>query len=619
MLLIRPMRVISAAVLALVMLMGAMTPLRAAQGEHYVGHGLALHGDLKYGPTFEHFDYVNKDAPKGGTVRLAAIGTFDNLNPFILRGVSPAGIGNVFDTLVVSSADEAFSVYGLIAETVEVPPDHSWVEFTLRAEARFHDGSPITVEDVIFSLETLKTRGHPFYRSYYANVERAERTGERKVRFSFSGEENRELPLTVGQMPVLSRAYWSGREFDRTTLEPPLGSGPYRIEALDPGRAITYKRVEDYWAQDLPVNRGRFNYDRIRYDYYRDGTVALEAFKAGQYDFRQENVARDWATGYEGPALRTGLIRKEEIRHEQPTGMQGFVFNTRRPVFQDRRVREAIIHAFDFEWTNRNLFNGAYTRTTSYFSNSELASQGLPGAEELAILERYRGRIPDEVFTREYRPPVTNGSGDVRAGLRRAFALLEEAGWIVDARGRQVHAETGEPMAFEILLVNPTFERIALPFARNLHRLGIAARVRTVDTTQYQNRLDNFEFDLTVNVFGQSLSPGNEQRDYWSSAKADVPGSQNLAGVRDPVVDELIELVISAGDRENLIHRTRALDRVLLWGHYVVPNWHVRSFRVAYWDKFGRPEVSPRYALGFETWWVDRDSEIRLAAARNRR
>jgi microcin C transport system substrate-binding protein len=608
------MRTVALVLLAVVTVLGSVAPARA---ESVVAHGLALHGDLKYGPDFEHFEYANPAAPKAGTARLAAIGTFDNLNPFILRGISPSGIGNLFDTLMVSSADEAFSVYGLIAESVEVPPDHSWVAFTLRPEARFHDGSPITVADVIFTLEILRTQGHPFYRSYYADVVTAEQTAARTVRFTFRSGENRELPLTLGQMPVLSKAYWSEREFDRTTLEPPLGSGPYRIESAEPGRAITYRRVEDYWAKDLPVNRGRYNFDRIRFDYYRDATVALEAFKAGQYDFRQENVARDWATGYEGPALRQGLVKMEEIRHEQPTGMQGFVFNTRRAVFADPRVRKALGYAFDFEWTNRNLFNGAYARTTSYFSNSELAASGLPSAEELSILERYRGRLPEEVFTRAYQPPDSDGSGNVRSNLRRAFELLEDAGWVVNERGRLVHAESGWPMQFEILLVNPSFERIALPYTRNLNRLGITARVRTVDTTQYQNRLDNYDFDMTVTVWGQSLSPGNEQRDLWSSEKAEVPGSRNLAGIRDPVIDELVERLIAAADRERLIHHARALDRVLLWGHYVVPHWHVRAFRVAYWDKFSRPETPPRYALGFDTWWVDPVKEAQLNRARN--
>lgn len=609
------MRLFSSAVLVAALLLSMLVPVRgiAAEVRAAGAHGLALHGDLKYGPGFDHFDYVNPDAPKGGSVRLAAVGTFDSLHPFILKGVKAAGIGATFDTLTTGSSDEAFSVYGLIAETITVPADNAWVEFKLRPEARFHDGSPVTVEDVIFTFESLKAKGHPFYRTYYAAVEKAEKVGERAVRFTFSEKNNRELPLIVGQMPVLSKADWQTRAFDKTTLEPPLGSGPYKVVAVDPGRSITYERVADYWAANLPVNKGRYNFDRMRYDYYRDATVSLEAFKAGQYDFRAEFVARDWATGYQSPALQRGLIKKEELRNEQPTGMQGFVFNTRRPVFRDPRVRQALAYAFDFQWTNRTLFYGAYTRTASYYSNSELASRGLPDPAELKILEPYRGRIPDEVFTKEYQPPRADGTGFIRDNLRVAFKLLEEAGWVVNDRGVLVNRETGEPMTFEILLVSPAFERVVLPFIRNLEKLGIHARARTVDSTQYQNRMDEFDFDVVVETFGQSLSPGNEQRDYWKSDRADTPGSQNAAGVKDPVVDELVELLIASDDREALVNRTRALDRVLLWGHYVIPHWHIQAFRVAYWDKFERPANPAKYDLAFETWWVDRQKEARLA------
>jgi microcin C transport system substrate-binding protein len=575
-------------------------------------HALAMHGAPKYGPGFPHFEYVTPDAPKGGEVRLHAIGTFDTLNHLNLKGVAAVGLGGLYDTLLTSSDDEAFSEYGLLAQAVEVPADRSWAVFHLRPEARWHDGAPVTAEDVVFSLALLQEQGHPFYRAYYASVKRAEVVGERSVRFAFSEGENRELPLIVGQMPVLPRHYWEGREFDRTTLEPPLGSGPYRIANVDPGRAITYARVEDYWGRDLPVNRGRHNFARMRFDYYRDATVALEAFKAGEYDFRQENVARDWATGYDVPAARQGLLIRQEIFHERPTGMQAFVMNTRRSLFRDPRVRQALAYAFDFEWTNANLFYGQYTRTSSYFSNSELASTGLPGPEELALLEPFRGRIPEEVFTREYRPPATEGSGQIRENLRQALDLLGQAGWTV--RDKKLRNDQGEAFSFEILLNAPTWERISLPFAKNLERLGIEARVRTVDAAQYQKRVEDFDFDMVVDVFGQSLSPGNEQRDFWSSTAAGEPGSRNTIGVKDPAVDALVDLVIAAPDRESLIHRTRALDRVLLWGHYVIPHWHIRSFRVAYWDKFGRPEVAPKYALGFDAWWVDTAREAALKA-----
>jgi len=572
-------------------------------------HGLSIHGDLKYPPGFAHFAYVDPRAPKGGSVTLAATGTFDTLNPFILKGVPAQGIGTTFETLLVASADEPSSEYGLVAETVETPPDRSWVAFTLRTAARFHDGSPITVEDVMWTFETLRTKGHPHYRSYYAAVASVEKTGPRTVRFTFKVGDNRELPVIVGQLWVLSKAYWSGRDFTKTTLEAPLGSGPYRVESFEPGRSITYRRVKDYWATALPVNVGRFNFDTIRYDYYRDGTVALEAFKAGAYDFRAENSAKNWATAYDVPAVRDGRIRKELIANEIPTGMQGFVYNTRRPIFRDPRVRAALAAAFDFEWSNAHLFYGAYTRTGSYFSNSELASRGLPGEAELMVLAPFRGRVPDEVFTREYWPPSTVTAG-LRPNLIHALELLKQAGWVVRDM-RLVNAETGEPLTFEILINDPNWERITLPFVKNLERLGVTARLRTVDAAQYEYRAKQFDFDMTVAAFPQSLSPGNEQVDYWAAVTADTPGSRNLAGVRDPVVDRLIEQLIAAPDRAALVARTRALDRVLLWGHYVIPHWHITAFRVASWDRFGRPATSPKYSLGFDAWWIDPRKESR--------
>ena len=581
-------------------------------------HGLAMHGAPQYDPGFKHFDYVNPAAPKGGDVKLAAIGGFDSFNPYILKGDAAAGISYLFETLLISSGDEAFSEYGLLAETIEMPEDRSWVAFTLRQEARWHDGKPVTPADVIFSLETLKTKGHPFYRSYFKDIARAEQTGERTVRFTFADGVNRELPLIAGQLPILPKHWWESRDFEKTLLEPPLGSGPYRIKAFDAGRSVTYERVADYWGRDIPVRLGTYNAGTIRFDYYRDSTVSLEAFKAGEYDFRLENVAKDWATAYDAPPVRDGLIKKVEIENERPTGMQAFAFNTRRVMFQDRRVRQALMHAFDFEWANKNLFYGQYVRTRSYFSNSELASTGLPQGEELRLLEKYRGRVPDEVFGQEYVPPVGGSDEALRANLRVALDLLKAAGWVIKDR-KLVDSKTGQPFRFEILLAQPTFERVALPFVRNLERLGIEARVRSVEPAQYRKRMDDFDFDMTIESFGQSLSPGNEQRDFWSSAAAAIPGSRNTIGVKDPVVDELIELVIAAPDRETLIARTRALDRVLLWGHYVIPNWHIRAFRVAYWDRFGRPDKSPKYTLCVECWWVDPARATALDARRGRK
>jgi microcin C transport system substrate-binding protein len=591
----------------------------AASSDIYVGHGIAMHGDLKYPPGFTHFAYVNRKAPKGGEMRQAAIGTFDSFNPFIIRGNSAAGVGRIYDTLLTTSADEPFSEYGLLAEKVEMPLDRSSVTFTLRPNARWHDGKPVSVDDVIWSFNTLREKGLPFFRAYYASIESVEKSGERGVKFTFSAGENRELPLILGQFPIFPRHYWSGRDFDKTTLEPPLGSGPYKIDSFEAGRYVTYARVPDYWGKDLPVNSGRHNFDRVRIDYYRDSTVALEAFKAGEYDLRPEESAKNWATAYDFPAVRTRAVRKEEIPHDRPAGMQGFVFNARRPIFEDRRVRQALAHAFDFEWSNRTLFYGQYTRTRSYFDNSELAAQDLPSQAELAVLEPYRGRLPEEVFTKVYEPPATDGSGNIRDNLRTATKLLREAGWAVDAKTRKLtHTETGRVMEFEILLNTPLFERIALPFVKNLERLGITANVRTVDTAQYQRRTDSFDFDMVTNVWLQSLSPGNEQRDFWGSAYAKRPGSRNLIGIEDPVVDGLIEAVIAAPDRSSLVTRVRALDRVLQWGHWVIPQWHIPVDRIAYWNKFGRPEVTPAQGVQFDTWWIDAERTARLERLRHR-
>ena len=574
-------------------------------------HGLAMHGDLKYPADFTHFDYTNPNAPKVGNVRLSGVGSFDSLNPYILKGRKASNLGLVFDTLAVSSDDEAFSSYGLVAESTEVAEDHSWVIFNLRPEARFHDGSPLTAADVAFSMEMLKSEGHPFYRSYFGNVSQTEILGPHRVKFSFEGGKNRELPLIVGQLPILPKAWWAEREFGKTTLEFPMGSGPYRVKQIDPGRSITYERVRDYWARDLPVNKGRYNFDEVHIDYYRDTTVALEAFKAGEFDFRQENMAKNWATAYDIPAVANGRIIKEEIPHEQGTGMQAFVFNTRRDIFKDVRVRQALGLLFDFEWTNQNLFYGAYTRSNSYFSNTELASSGIPQGEELAILERYRDKLPAELFTQPFVLPVTRGDGNIRDNLRQALRLFKQAGWTL--KNKRLVDPDGRPMAFEILLVQPAFERVVLPFRRNLERLGIDVSVRTVDTSQYKNRLDAFDFDMVVASFRQSLSPGNEQRDFWSSAVAEKPGSRNLMGIKDPVIDELIELVIAAPDRESLVARTHALDRVLLWNHWLIPNWHIPMHRIVYWNKFDHPQVPPKYALGFYTWWVDADKAAKLS------
>jgi microcin C transport system substrate-binding protein len=575
-------------------------------------HGQAMHGKPKYSAGFTQFDYVSAQAPKGGSIHLSAIGTFDSLNPHILKGIPAAGIGQLFQTLTTDSSDEAFSQYGDIAISIEVADDDSWVAYQLHPQARWHDGKPITADDVVFSFDILKSKGHPFYRAYFGSVTRAEKLAERHIKFHFSNTENAELRMIMGQLPLLPKHYYEHHEFDKTSLQAPLGSGPYRVVQVNAGRSITYERVKDWWAQDLPVNRGRFNVDRIRYDYYRDGTVALEAFKSGNYDFRQENNSKLWATSYTGPPFKRGDIITASISHERPTGMQGFVFNTRRAPFDNKKLREALAYTFDFEWTNKNLFYGQYTRTTSYFSNSELASKGLPSARETQLLKPYRAMLPEQVFTSIYQPPSSKGKGGLRSNLRSALRILKQAGFEVRDK-ILVDAATGKQLSFEILLVQPAFERVVLPFRANLERLGAKVKVRTVDPSQYQKRIDAFEFDMVIGSFGQSLSPGNEQRDFWSSSSADIPGSRNIIGIKDKVVDALIEQIITAPDRQELIERSRALDRVLLWGHYVIPNWHIRSFRVAYWNKFSRPALAPKYALGFDTWWVDSDKAAKLS------
>lgn len=570
-------------------------------------HALSLLGEPSLPADFTHWPWVNPDAPKGGEIALTALGSFDTFNGYVLRGTPAVGLSNLYDTLLKSSSDEASTEYCHLAAAIEQPADGMGVTFELREQARFHDGRPVTAEDVVWTFNTLREHGRPFFRAYWADVAEVVAEGPRRVAFRFRTNENRELALILGQLPVLPKHWWEGRDFTRPLLEAPLGSGPYRLERFDSGRSLIYRRVPDYWAKDLPTARGTDNFDVMRYEYFRDATVALEAFKAGQIDFRTENIAKEWATAYDFPAVHRGLVKRDEIRHELPTGMQAFVVNLRRPLFQDARVRRALIEVFDFEWMNANLFYGSYARTRSYFSNSELASSGLPEGRELEILQAYKGRVPDQLFTEEYTLPVTDGSGNNRAGLRLALGLLREAGWRVQDR-RLVNAQ-GQPFAFEILLNGPSFERVALPYVQNLQRLGMDVRVRTVDPAQYQVRTDAFDFDMTVGGQGQSLSPGNEQRDYWTCARANDPGTLNTPGICNPVVDELVEMIVNAPDRAELVARTRALDRVLLWNDYMVPQWHSRTFRVAYWDKFGRPPRNPRFALALDSWWVERARE----------
>jgi microcin C transport system substrate-binding protein len=570
-------------------------------------HAIAIHGEPKYGPDFKHLDYVNPEAPRGGQVTLGSPGqfrTYDSLNGFILKGVPAAGLGLLYSTLLSGTGDDPEGRYGMVAESLEVPDDRSWVIFTLRPEARFNDGKAITAQDVAWTFETLMTKGNPQYRFLYADVEKAEALDDKRVKYTFKVANNRELPGMVGGLPILPRHYWQTRDFDKTTLEPPLGSGVYVIDTLDQGRSITYRRLENHWADKLPLMVGRYNFGSIKYDYYRDMQIDFEAFKGGSIDFREENTAKDWATAYDTPAVRGGLIKRDEIKNQNPARAQGFVFNTRRPIFQDRRVRQALGYGFDFEWLNKTLFYESYVRVDSHWANSELASRGLPEGEEKALLERYRGRIPDDVFTKEYRPPKTDGSGNIRDNLREGLRLFKEAGW--ENKGGKLVNTKGDPFQFEIFYLQSGLDRIILPFAKNLERFGVAVNVRIVDSAQYENRLNNFDFDMMIGGTGQSLSPGSEQRALWGSEAASTPGSANLGGVRDPVIDELVELVIGAKDRKELVVRTRALDRVLLWGFYMIPQYTAPNWRIAYWDKFGRPASPPKYAIGFlDTWWVD--------------
>lgn len=565
-------------------------------------HALTLYGEPpKYPENFSHFEYVNSDAPKGGVMRQAGIGSFNTLNPFINKGVPADNIEILYDTLTKNSQDEPFTVYGLVAERIERAPNNRWVRFYLRPEAKFHDGHPITAEDVAFSFEILTTQGSPQYRAYYADVERVVVESKSRVRFEFKYTGNRELPLILGQLPVLPKHWWENRDFNSGSMEPPLGSGPYRVERVDPGRSIHYARVPDYWGKDLAVNRGLDNFDKLIFDYYLDSDIALQAFKAGKFDYWLEIMAKNWATAYDIDAVRSGKIKKEELPNHNPTGMQGFIFNTRRPQLQDRRVREALSLLFDFEWANQRLFNNAYTRTVSYFDNSELASSGLPSPEELKLLEPLRAQIPSEVFEQPFKLPVTQGNGIIRDQQRRAYQLLTQAGYRVE-NDQMVNAQN-QPLVLEFLLTQAGFERILLPYKRNLADLGIELNIRRVDVSQYINRLRSRDYDIIVSSFSQSNSPGNEQREYWHSSTADNPGSRNFIGLKSPAIDQLVDRLIQSDSRAELVTRTRALDRVLLWGYYVIPNWHIKTWRVAYWNHLDRPAVTPLYDIGLRGWW----------------
>ncbi|MCG5243132.1 extracellular solute-binding protein [Azospirillum doebereinerae] len=589
----------------------ALLPAVAAGADTPVAptHGIAMHGDLRLPPGFAALPYVNPAAPKGGTIRQAVTGGFDTLNPHVVKGVPALGLGLTFESLLTRSWDEPFSLYGLLAESLEVAEDRSAVTFHLNPKARWHDGTPLTADDVLFSLAVQREHGTPNRRLFYAKVVTAEAPDARTVRFVFApnpdGSVDREMPLLMGLMPIHSKAWWAGKPFERTTLEPVLGSGPYRVATVDPGRRITYERVPDYWGRDLPIRLGQYNADRVDYVYYRDDAVALEAFKAGEGDVRREIDPAKWANGYDGPALRDGRILREELPHRRPDASRGLILNTRRPLFADLRVRRALGMATDFAWMGRTLFHGALTRTASFYPNSELAAQGLPEGEELRVLDAFRDRLPPELFTQPFALPQTDGTGPAgsRNNLREALRLLAEAGWRI-RDGRLADAE-GRLFAFEVLLADPSEEKVALEFARSLDRLGMTVSVRAVDSAQFQARVERFDFDVTLRWWASTLSPGNEQLYYYGSEAAGQEGSRNLAGIRDSVVDAIARSIAEATTRADLVARVRALDRVLLWGHYMVPLFHSPVDRLARWSRLKRPEVTPLYGPLIETWWVE--------------
>ncbi|MDB5624683.1 MAG: transporter substrate-binding protein [Tardiphaga sp.] len=601
--------------------LGGIAAATAQAGESPWRHGLSLFGDLKYPAGFKRFDYVNPDAPKGGVVRQIAVGTFDNFNIAVsgVKGSIASAVAYVYEQLATAALDEVSTEYGLLSESVSHPADFSSVTYRLRANAKWHDGKPVTADDVIFSLDAFK-QYHPQYSAYYRHVVKAERIGERDVKFTFDAPGNRELPQIVGQLTILPKHWWEGtdaegrkRDIGQTTLEKPLGSGAYRIRDFVAGRSVTLERVKDYWGADLNVNVGRNNFDELRYEYFRDGTVALEAFKGDQVDWRTENSAKNWATAYDFPAATEKRVLLEEFPNRASGVMQGFAMNIRRDKFRDPRVRRALNFAFDFEEINKQLFFGQYTRIASYFEGTELASSGLPTGKELEILETVRAQVPPEVFTKPYTNPVGGSREAVRDNLREAVQLLKEAGYEVRDR-KLVNARTGAPFDIELLGADPNSERVSLFYKPSLERLGIAVNVRTIDPAQYENRLRTWDFDIIIAVWGESLSPGNEQREFWGSAAADMAGSRNVVGIKDPAIDTLIERVIYTRDREDLVAATKALDRVLLWNHYVVPQYTYSKVRTARWDRFGRPDELPKYGQsGWPLiWWYDAERAAKL-------
>ena len=569
-------------------------------------HGISIDGKLKYKPDFKQFDYASENAEKGGVLVLHDLGSFDKMNPFTLKGSPPSGLDNlVFETLAVGSLDEPFASYGLIAKDIELAEDRLSVIYTIDEKARFSDGSPVTPEDIQFSLNTMKSDvAHPFYQAYLQDISGSDILDNNRIRFNFA-RANRELHMIASQVPIFSKKFYTEHPFDDPSMVPPVGSGPYIVDSVNQGKSITYKRNPDYWAIDHPTRKGMFNFDTITFKYFRDQIVSVEAFKANEFDFMYINIAKQWARDLVGPKFESKQIIKEYLPHRNNQGMQGFVFNLRNPLFQDWKVRKALGMAFDFEWANNKLFFNEYTRSSSYFSNSDLAATGLPEGLELEYLQPYKDKLPQEVFSQPLTSFTTDTPNGIRDNLRTAKKILIEAGWTVKD-GRLVNSE-GKPFEFEILLVSPSFERVMAGYVNNLNKLGVKATYRTIDPALYIDRLNRFDFAMTVHVFGQSQSPGNEQRDFWNSESADRQGSRNLIGIKDPIVDQLVDKIIYATTQEELKAACRALDRVLWYGYYVVPNWYVARHRVSYWNKFERPEILPLYYNPIQalmTWWV---------------
>lgn len=579
--------------------------------------GFSPYGKLKYPETFTHFDYTNPDAPKGGTLILGASGTFDSLNPEIVKGTPAAGIGVLtFARLLDECYDRAAESYPYLAESIDVDENHQYVIFHLNPEARFSDGHPITAEDVIWSFETIKTKGSPLYGMYYRNVTSVEKASDYSVKFLLDGTPNAELPQILGQLPVLPKHFYETHEFNSTSLIPPPSSGPYTVESCDPGRSITYKRVTNWWGEKVPSQRGRYNFDTIRFDYYLDSNTAFEAFKTGKIHLRTESTIKTWKTGYHFPAVDKGLIIREEIEHEHNAHTYGFFFNTRRPQFEDVRVRKAITLAFDFVWANKHLFYNSYRRNKSYFPNSCFAATGLPDDEEKEVLTPHAANLPPQIFTTEFSLPEPETPEEKHEILKQCQALLDEAGWHV-VNQILVNKKTGEPLQFDLLIQDRALEKVSLLLVRNLKKLGIQMHIRTVDSTTYTQRVEHQNYDMILATQPQSNSLGNEQRDFFGSKRADTVGSRNIAGVKNPVIDDLIEKLIQSNKYGQLCSRGKALDRVLLWNYYMIPAWHRTTYYVAYWDKFGHPGISPKMypSVDFLSWWIDPKKEAALKAA----